>query len=996
MRKVLLLGLVLLFASASAFAQGRVVTGTVTSGEDGMPIPGASVVVKGTTIGTATDLDGQYSLNVPQGSNVLVFSFVGSATQELNIGNRTVINAVLQPDVRNLEEFVITSFGDLNRREITGAISSVKGEVIQDLPMQSFDRAIQGRIAGVQIASGTGQPGGTLNVRIRGVGSVNAGNDPLYIIDGVQVPAGGLSGQGSQNALASINPNDIESIEVLKDAAAGAIYGAQAANGVVLITTKRGSKGATKIRLSVQEGVVQPLGLYDVMDARELAALKRSAIVNAGGSAESAALTYGNPDDPNLFTNSWVDDIFQNARLSIYDLSMSGGDDKTTFFFSGSYTDQGSQLVSSDYQRATGRLNLTHRANQKLTINTNLSLAYQKTNGAIDRGNFVNSPFQAGFTSRPGIPIRNEDGTFRDYPSDHLFGYNIAQGVREELRLSNTIQTVSNIQLNYQFTPWLSFTSFAGVDFSDSRDENSRPSTIAAFRAQGGSALFQDRRNVNFNTNHNFNFNKKFNDVHTVSGILGYEYKTETREFMSANGQGFANPALRYLQNAATPLAVSSNFTQFRRVGFFFQTKYDYNDKYTADFVIRRDGHSRFGNDVQYGTFGAASVGWRLSNEGFLKDVTWLDDLRMRASYGVTGNSEIPNFASLSLAGSAGQYLGTPVLRLTQLGNNLLTWEESESSNIGIDGVFFNGRIIATVDFWRRDSNGLLFNAALPIDSGFGSIFRNSGRMRNQGVDIDIQTVNVVAGKFRWTTAFNVTFLENEVLELFDGNDRIGNTIVVGKPLNPVFAPGFLGVNPANGRPMYQDATGNYTYTIRDADIAESYLGSLLPTSFGGFSNNFSYGPLSLEIFFQYQFGNLAQNSDLINLGSTGSGPNNQLRDQANYWRQPGDMVSNPKPWEGGNRPGGSGYTQWFTSRQIMDGSYIRLKTLTLGYELPSNLIRKIGVNQGRAFVQGVNLATFTNFVGIDPEVAGVNVGNSFFAAFPNAMQISGGINLTF
>lgn len=990
MRKVLLLGLMLFLASAVAFAQNRVITGTVTSVEDNMGVPGATVLVKGTTIGTATDLDGKFSISVPAGSNVLVFTFVGLSTQEVTIGNQTNISVALEPDVQALSEFVITSYGDQSKREITGAISSVKGEVFQDLPVQSFDRAMQGRIAGVQVTSTSGQPGGALNVRIRGVGSVNAGNDPLYIIDGVQVPAGGLSGQGSQNALASINPNDIQSIEVLKDAAAGAIYGAQAANGVVIITTKRGTKGSTKVRISAQHGIVKPLGLYEVMNSSQLAGLKRDAFVFSGRTAAAAESVYGNPEDPNLINNSWVDATFGEDRLSVYDISLSGGDEKSTFFLSGSYTDQGSQVLKSDYERATTRLNLTHRPNRKLTVNTTLSLAYQKTNGAIDRGNFINSPFQAGFTARPNIPIYNEDGTFRDYPSDHLFGYNIVQGANQELRLANTVQTVSNLQLNYQLLPWLSATAFAGIDFSDVKDENNRPSTISAFRAAGGNSTNVDRRNVNFNTNYNFNFNKKFADKHTVSGILGYEYKTESRELTSASGQGFANPILRYLSNAATPLSVGSTFTQFKRLGVFGQAKYDFDDKYTADFTLRRDGHSRFGEDVRFGTFGAVSLGWRISSMSFLQSATWLDNLRLRASYGITGNSLIPDFASQTLVGSAGQYGGSPALVLNQLGNNLLTWEEAETFNIGLDATMFNGRIITTVDFWRKNSTSLLFSTPLPIDSGFGAITQNTGELRNQGIDFDVQTVNIIAGKFQWSTGFNITVLENEVISLFNNQERIGNTIIVGKPLLPYVITPYAGVNPANGRPMYLDANDEYTYTIRDADVR--YIGSDLPTSYGGLSNTFTYGGLSLEVFFQYQYGNLAFNADLFNLASTGSGPNNQLVNQLDYWKQPGDLVSNPMPWESGARPGGSSYTATST-RQVSDGSYIRLKQVTLNYAIPPSLSQRIGIAQANVFVQGLNLATLTKYNGIDPEVN--SIGNTF-AAFPNSQQISAGVSLSF
>lgn len=992
MRKVLLLGLMLFLGSTLVFAQNRVITGTVTSTEDNLGVPGATVLVKGTTIGTATDLDGKYSISVPAGNNVLVFTFVGLSPQEVTIGNRTTIDVAMEPDIQSLSEFVITSYGDQSKREITGAIASVKGEVFENLPVQSFDRAMQGRISGVQVTSTSGQPGGTLNVRIRGVGSINAGNDPLYIVDGVQVNNGGLSGQGSQNALASINPNDIESIEVLKDAAAAAIYGAQAANGVVLINTKKGKKGKSQVKVSVQEGIVQPLNLYDVMDASQLAGIKRVAYQNRGLATSGSDATYGNPEDPNLQSYDWIDALYRDGRLSVYDISVSGGDEKTTFFLSGSYTKQEGQIVMSDYNRATGRLNVTHRPNKNLTVAANLSLSFQNTNGSIDRGNFVNGPFVAGYSARPNVPIYNEDGTFAPYPSNHLFGYNIVQGVFQELRSGKTVQTVSNLQLNYQIAPWLSFTSYFGLDFSDNADINNRPSTIPVFSSYGGASVFTARRNTNFNTNHNFNFNKKFNDVHTVSGILGFEYKGSQSDLQSATGRGFPNPTLIYLQNAATPFAVNSNFTEYKRAGFFGQAKYDYDDRYTADVIVRRDGHSRFGDQNRWGTFYAASAGWRLSSEAFLQDVSWLDNLRVRASYGITGNSDIANFASRTLVGSSGQYLGQGGLDLSQLGNDLLTWEESETINLGFDATIFNGRIITTVDFWRKNSNNLLFNTPLPTDSGFGSITRNTGEVRNQGIDIDVQTVNVVVGKFQWSTGFNITFLENELISLYDDLDRIGNDLIVGKPISFFYTNKYLGVNPANGRAMYDDGTGTGNFTYVTGQNTLDYRGSTLPSSYGGLSNTFSYGPLTLEVFFQYQFGNLATNSDLYNLANWGSGTGNLLVSQLDYWRQPGDVTTVGRPYEGGQEPGTSNVNT-FSTRLISDGGYVRLKQVTLNYTLGSAAASKIGMASASLFVQGLNLATFTKYNGIDPEAN--SIGNTY-GAYPNARQISAGINLNF
>ncbi len=993
MRKVLLLGLMLFLSSAVVFAQDRVITGTVTSVEDNMGVPGATVLVKGTTIGTATDLDGKYSISVPAGSNVLVFTFVGLTSQEVSIGNQTTINVALQPDVQSLSEFVITSYGDQSKREITGAISSVKGEVFENLPMQSFDRAMQGRIAGVQVTSTSGQPGGALNVRIRGVGSINAGNDPLYIVDGVQLGGGAsTSTQGDQNPLASINPNDIESIEVLKDAAAASIYGAQAANGVVLITTKKGKKGATQTKISIQEGIVQPLNLYNVMNARQLAGIKRDAFINAGLNPANAAAAYGNPEDPALQSYDWVDALYRDARLSVYDLSMSGGDEKTSFYISGAYTKQEGQIIQSQYERGTGRLNITHRPNKKLTVSANLSLAAQKTNGTIANGNFVNGPFTAGFTSRPNVPIYDEDGGFARYPSAHNFGYNIVQGVFQETRKGTSVQTVSNLQLNYQIIPWLSWTSYFGVDFSDGRDQNNRPSTIPVFSSYGGSSFFQDDRRLNYNTNHNFNFSKKFNDVHTVSGIAGFEYKGFEREIINATGRGFADPTLVYLQNAATPFAIGGSFTEYKRAGFFGQAKYDYDDRYTADFTIRRDGHSRFGEQNKWGTFGAASVGWRISSEGFMQGLTWLDNLRVRASYGITGNSEIDNFASRTLVGNTGQYLGSGALALSQLGNDLLTWEEAETFNIGLDATIFNGRVITTVDFWRKNSSSLLFDTPLPNDSGFGSITRNAGLLRNQGVDIDVQTVNIVAGKFQWSTGFNITFLENELLELYDGLDRIGNTLIVGKPIQFWYTHQYLGVNPANGRALYADADNNPTYIVGESTLR--YIGSGLPNSYGGLTNSFSYGPVSLEVFFQGQFGNLAGNQDQFNLENWGSGTGNLRTNQLDYWKAPGDVKTVGRPYEGGQAPGTSAINT-FSTRFLSDGGYIRLKQVTLNYTMSSAAASKIGMKGLTAFVQGLNLTTFSKYQGQDPEVVGI-VGLVSIGRYPNPRQFSAGVNLTF
>ncbi|GAB3015725.1 hypothetical protein GCM10027284_38510 [Cyclobacterium sediminis] len=374
-----------------------------------------------------------------------------------------------------------------------------------------------------------------------------------------------------------------------------------------------------------------------------------------------------------------------------------------------------------------------------------------------------------------------------------------------------------------------------------------------------------------------------------------------------------------------------------------------------------------------------------------MKNADWVDNLRVRASYGVTGNSSIGNFESRTLLSTAGQYLGGGALSFVQLGNDLLTWEESVSTNLGVDATLFNGRIIVTLDAWRKDSRKLLFDTRLPLDSGFGSITRNAGKLRNQGIDFDMQTTNLIIGKFRWSTGFNTSIFSNELLELYEGLDRIGNDLIVGKPISFLYGYEYAGVNPANGSPMYYDENGEYTYLVTDDDL--KYLGSTLPWTYGGLSNTFRYGPVSLEVFFQYQYGNIAFNQDLYNLAQAGSlGQDNQTIDQLYFWREPGQITNVPIPYEGGRIPGHSGYQQNST-RLVSDGSYIRLKQVTLNYNLPKTLLNKVKIEEVNVYVQGINLWTFTKYNGLDPEV---NSLGTTYGTYPSSKQMTAGINLTF
>jgi TonB-linked SusC/RagA family outer membrane protein len=1008
--QLLCLTAVLAFASRDVLAQERTVSGRVTSAEDGSGLPGVNVVVKGSSVGTSTDVNGGYAVSVTSDQSVLVFTFIGLQSQEVTVGTRTTVDVQMAADVTQLSEVVVTGYQSQLKREITGSVVSVSGETFKNLPVQSFDRALQGRVAGTQISAASGQPGGALNIRIRGISSINAGNQPLIVIDGVQVSSLGTTTQGSANPLNSINPNDIEDIQILKDAASSAIYGAQAANGVIVVTTKSGNKsGKTQIDINMQEGIVQPQNLYKMMNGRQYAEIHAEAEVNSGldpARVGGAYQLFGNPTDGSTIEDyDWVKNMFKDARFKMYDVSMRGGDKKTSFLFSGSYNKQEGQVIMSEWERLTGRLNLTHQATEKLSVSAKISVAYNRTFGAIENGNFVNGPWVAAFSSMPVSPAVNpETGDFNAYPLNnlaHLARYNILQGVNEEVRVGKTFQTVSSFSASYQIVPGLTATGFVGIDYSMNRDDNQRPSTIPAFAGTNGSVLVNNRRTANVNSNVNLSYVKKFNDIHTLKFLLGYEYKFEEREGASLTAIQFANPYFR-LPSQGQPQAVTGFWNEYKRLGYFGKIDYDFKDKYLASFTLRRDGHSRFGDVNPYGTFYAASIGWRISSESFLENTTWIDDLKFKAGYGILGNAEIGDFATITKFGSvAGQYLGSSLLSVTQLGNDQISWEEEESINIGLDYSLLNNRLFGSIEVWQTNNNDLLFNVPYLQSSGVRTptITQNVGSMRNQGIDLEVGGIIMDRGDFRWTSKFNIGLLKNEVTSLYNGLDTLFTgaipTLIVGQPSDFNYLLRYAGVNPANGAAMVYDRNGNLTYNpvIADATIT----GSAIPSSYGGFSNTFSFKGISLDVFFQYQFGNEAFNQDLYNLDASGSGYDNQRTTQLDRWQQPGDVTNVPMATVNGVIGGVSQNFGFVGSdRYQSDGSYIRLKSVTLSYDLPNNILSKVGLRSVRVYGQAFNLLTWTKYDGIDPEVVGNNNANgvSSYGTYPLGRQMSVGLNI--
>ena len=998
MRKILLLGLMLFLVNALAFAQGRVVTGTVTSVEDGLGVPGATVLVKGTTIGTATDIDGKYSINVPAGSNVLVFTFVGLTSQEVNIGNRSTINVALESDITALSEVIVTGYGTQPKREVTGAVSSVKGDAIQNLPLQSFDRALQGRAAGVQVRSSNGLPGGAVNIRIRGVGSVNAGNEPLFIVDGVQLNNQSNAAFTQSNPLAFLNPNDIESMEILKDAASAAIYGSQAANGVVIITTKKGKQGKAKFEFNAFSGETQPMKYLDILGGAEWYGMRRDAFINSGvANPEANALSNMGRLPSNwttltrpaldaiglaLPTYDWQREVMGAGKLQNYEMSVSGGDEKTTFFLSGSYNYQQASFRPVDFERGTVRIALTHQATKRLSIETNMNLStFQQNVPFAVEGSFLGNPAFSASAVLPHNAIYNEDGTYNTAIAGVL-GQNVVLVNDYNSGLQRTNTAVGNLITNYKIAKNLSFRSLFGLDYRLLQGDNYRdPRTPDGAGVIGRSSVQSDWR-TRFITTQTLNWNKTFNGVHNVSGILGVEYLSETREGISGAGIGFPTFQFRTIQSAATPESITGFWTGYRRASAFASANYDYKKKYLLTLTARYDGSSRFGANNQYGLFPSVRLGWSLVEEEFLKNSSTISEMKFRASYGLTGNDQIGNFDARGLYGGGGNYSGSAGIVPSSLANLDLGWETNNTTNLGFDFGFFENRITGSVDAFDRRTKRLLLSQPILWINGFGGISNNVGELQNRGLEFELSTVNVDKGGFRWNTSFNITKIDNQILSLYSGLKFLPANpgIAVGQPVGrsgegAIFAAEYAGVNPATGRPMWLDINGNITYLPIAAD--RRYVGSSLATVFGGLNNNFSYKGFELTSFFTYEYGGLVSDGQYGFLRENGTRlALNALREvNDRSWKTPGQITDIPRnlTTNAGNETRGNSRNSGTAA--LLKSDFLRLSQLTVAYSFKPSLVSRIGLTRARIYAQGVNLWTYTDYPGYDPEFTGAGTG---------------------
>lgn len=1018
MRKVKLLFLFCaLFIGATA--QVKEVTGKVTDSRDGSPLVGVTVKAKGAANSTTTNSEGAFTLNVPNNTKALVISYVGFKVQETAIGNTS--NISLSQAENSLSEVVVVGFGTKAKRDLTGSIAKVSSKDISGTPAISFESAIQGRAAGVFVEQQNGKLGQGIKVRVRGAASITAGGDPLYVVDGITLQNSSLSSNGAQtNPLADINPNDIESIEILKDASATAIYGANGSNGVVLITTKKGKVGKSKIEFGYFTGNQKPTGKRDFMNAQEYVDYFRMAAANAFRldpsfnyvtftEARLKRYSGGNDDYKTAKVNTdWQEEAFQKAPISQYDLNFSGGNEKTTFYMGGQYIDQKGIIVRNSLKRYSGRLNLEHKVRDWLSFGMNMSFV-RSNNNRISNDNAFSTPLQIVALSpitplidpRTGLTSGALDlNTGRPNTNFPVY-YNPLLGVENASYLTTVNRTLGNIFSNVKIAKGLNFRSEFGVDQTNQNEQTYNGKLTA--RNQGvpnGAGFAGSDEILNLTVNNFFQFNKSFNDKNVLDAVLGTSYQKYDINSISLSGEQFPSDVYKKLSAAAAPTSISSSGTAFRVLSYFGRVNYKFNDRYLLALSGRYDGSSKFGANNRYGFFPAASLGWIVTEERFLQNVRWLSFLKLKAGYGETGNSlGINNFASRGLY-SANGYGALAGQRPTQLANADLKWETTGSLDVGFEASFLKNRISLEVDYYERKTRDLLLNVNIPGVSGFAIQTRNAGKLNNKGIEFTLNTENIVGKNFKWSTNLNFAANRNKIIDLAGQQVGTLNRAKEGEALGVFFAREFAGADPANGDALYYkntlgaDGKRDRSTTNNYNDAQDVVIGNPNPDFIYGIKNNFSYKGLDLDVLLQGVYGNEIFNGGGQYMSASGSnGFDNQTRDQLNSWKKPGDITQVPEArlfFANGTDN---------SSRYISDGSYLRVKAVTLGYNLPKSILSRVRLEKARIYVRGQNLFTITNYQGWDPEVnadfqaSEINQGQDFYSA-PQLRTVVFGINI--
>ena len=1028
MRKSMLMVVCAFLFALVGYAQTTTVTGKVMD-EKGVPVSGASVLERGTKNGTNTASDGSFTLKVKSGAT-LVVTGLGFEPKQL-VASSSNLMIELAPDVKALNEVVVTGFGgNLIKKDLTGNIARVKGKDFEFQPTPSVDAALQGRAAGVFVNSQSGKLGQAVTVRVRGNSSISANSQPLYVLDGVPITSNDQSSYGGDmNPLTDLNPNDIESVEVLKDASAGAIYGSRAANGVILITTKRGRAGKTNITVNLQTGYSEATKRLAMLNSEQYAELilegakYRDDLDGTPITDPDSWTTYvkdGVMDyysynqwskDPKK-TYDWQDAVFQRAPYRQADLQVRGGTEKTKFFASFQHLDQSGTIVGNNLVRSTGRMNLDQKANDWLDIGISMSLS-RTLNRRLPDDNAFSNPLQAValMPMTPFIIPEGEDGAGLDAgtpPGDvniPLY-YNPLLTVKYARFTQDVYRTFGNTYFKAKLLPGLTFQTEFGIDYLSQNEEGYFQSQTVRnqTRAVRGVGSNNGTFITNYNTNSYFNYTK-VTGKHNIAATLGMQYQQSQAKYNFTEGTDFPSNSYQKIASAATKSGGSSSQTDFRFLSYFLRGNYTFKDNYILAVSGRIDQSSRFGKNSRSGFFPSVSAGWILSNEKFLQGFTPLSFLKLRASYGIVGNAEIGNFPQLGLFSGDAGYAGAAGQRPSQLRNDDLKWETTNQFDVGIDFGFLNNRITGEIDYYQKKTNGLLLNVNIPASTGYTTQVKNVGKLENSGFEFVLNTQNLV-GEFKWTTNLNMAINKGEVTDIqgqiIEGGVSSMNRVQEGYNVGVFYTVEFAGVDPANGNALFHkntklaDGSLDRTTTSTYSEAQRVVVGDPNPDLIFGVTNTFSYKGFDMSIFFN---GVTGSQNNIYGMGRYSSASmlyeDNNTADQLRRWRKPGDITDIPQVRL--YRVNGS----QASSRYIVDGSYVRLRTFSLGYTFDSKKLNKYKIDKMRLYVSGQNLLTFTNYTYWDPEVnadsfdSNIAKGNDFYTP-PQPRTFLVGLNVSF
>lgn len=977
--------MVLLFFSAgNLVAQNRTVSGKVTDADDGSALPGVNVTVKGTTNGTVTDIDGNYNLTLNGSGNTLVFSFIGLVSQEINVGERSVIDVAMQPDITQLSEVVVTGYGERSLSTYTGSASVLGTEKIQNIPMTTAEQALQGNVAGLQLSATSGTPGATQDIRIRGISSINASNDPLFVIDGVPVVSGSnerSTSTGTLGVLSSINQNDIESITVLKDAGATALYGARGANGVIVITTKSGKEGKPVINFSAQYGSVERAARGPKMlNAAQWEELYYEGLVNGGYAVdvEEAQANYPSGWDGVTDTN-WNDVVTNSDALTqSYDVSMRGGTDKNSYYASVGYMQQDGVNLGSDYERISGRLSFTSKLSDKLSFTNSTTPSFVTQNGQLEGSAYFSNPDATYLFTWPIDPARNPDGS----PNLNLGTgtYNPLYIAYNDINERKQVRILNSTQLSYQLVEGLTFSSTLGLDFLNTEElyfnNKNYGDGYDDDPSLAGSSYMYNNRNFNYNWKNRLDYTYRISDNHKLDFQLVYEAQKNNYKSIATGGVGFAADGLYYPSSVGSGDFYSGYVTDWGINSVMGSVNYSFKGNIFVDATLRREGNSRFAEGNRWGTFYSIGGSWVFSDEPFMSGIKWLNTTKLRGSYGRTGNAGIPineYQATLSYTSAYNNEAGTFP---EQLGNNDLTWEKQDSYNLGVDFGFIN-KITGTVEYFYRRTFDLLLDVPLSRTTGFESQRQNLGEMVNKGWEFSVNADILDIGGFKWNLGMNWTMFENEVTDLpvdGDGNE-IGITsatrlVTVGQPAYAWSMRTWAGVDPATGNPLwYLNGKSGETTSVYAQAGRDFQGGNATPNKFGGINTRLEYKGIYATANMYFSYGNKAYDSWAFYTQSDGtftytvSSGYARLYDR---WQKPGDISPNPKNVILNTSNSNSG-----SSRRLYDAGFMRLRNVTVGYNFPTSLISKLKMSSASVYVMGTNLWTKAKdpLMEYDPEI---------------------------